>query len=80
MDPDDRQYQGQQIENIKDELALMEDRDNLDRPRYEKGQAVLKTGVNPDEYDDLRDDLGELLPQREQMTPKAALQQTLKAD
>ena len=56
----------------------MEDRDDLDRPRYEKGQAVLKTGANPDEYDDLRDDLGELLPQRDQMTPKAALVQTLR--
>ena len=76
--PDDRQYQSQQIENIKDKLASMEDRDNKDRTRYEKGQAVLKTGVNPDEYDDLRDDLGELLPQRDQMTPRAALQQTLK--
>jgi len=75
--PDDRQFQSQQIENIKDELASMEDRDNKDRTRYEKGQAVLKTGVNPDEYDDLREDLSELLPERDQMTPRAALQGTL---
>lgn len=76
--PDDKGYQGQQIEKVKEQLALMEDRDDLDRPRYEKGQAVLKTGVNPDEYDDLRDELGELLPQRDQMTPKAALRETLR--
>ena len=75
--PDDKGYQEQQIAKIKDQLASMEDRDDYDRVRYEKGQPVLKTGVNPDDYDDLRDDLGELMPERDQMTPTAALQGTL---
>jgi len=73
----DRDYEQQQISRLQETLADMEDRDDLGRRRYERGMVRLKTGVNPDEYDELAAALGEILPQRDDMTPKVALQQAL---
>ena len=75
--PDDRQYQGQQIEKLSEQLADMEDQDNKGRRRYERGQVRLKTGVNPAEYDDIADQLAQLKPERDDIAPKSALQEIL---
>ena len=75
--PGDAQYNEMLIGKIKDSMADMEDQDDLGRRRYEGGQVVLKTGANPGDYDDLAAQLRELSPERDQMTPKVALQQTL---
>ena len=75
--PDDRQYQGQQIEKISEQMADMEDQDNKGRRRYEKGQVRLKTGANPGEYDELAEALALLKPERDDIAPKSALQDAL---
>ena len=75
--PGDAQYNEMVIAKIKDSMADMEDQDELGRRRYEGGKVVLKTGVNPGDYDDLAAELRELSPERDQMTPKVALQRTL---
>lgn len=73
----DRNYEQQQIARLQETLADMEDRDDLGRRKYERGMVRLKNGVNPDEYDELSDVLSEILPQRDDMTPKVALEQAL---
>ena len=73
----DRNYEQQQIEKLQETLADMEDRDDLGRRKYERGMVRLKTGVNPEEYDYLAAQLDEIRPQRDEMTPKVALQQAL---
>ena len=75
--PGDNQYKEQAIAKIKDEMLNMEDRDDKDNRRYEKGLVRLKSGVDPGDYEDLEAELEELSPRREQMTPKVALAQTL---
>lgn len=80
--PDDRQYEEQQQGRIRDEMVDMEDRyfDKFgnERVKYQKGDAVLKTGVNPEEYKQLSDELKEMTPTREAVTPKSALRETLR--
>ena len=73
----DRNYEQQQIDRLQETLADMEDRDDLGRRKYERGMVRLKTGVNPEEYDYLAAQLDEIRPQRDDMTPKVALQQAL---
>ena len=80
--PGDNQYEEQQTQRMRDEMADMEDRQldryNMESPRYEKGKAVLKTGVDPTEYDALKDELAERQPRRDEITPKSALRETLR--
>jgi len=73
----DTGYEQQEISKLAEQLADMEDQDSLGRRRYERGQVRLKTGVNPADYDEMADMLAEMKPQRDDMTPKVALQQAL---
>tara|TARA_B100001094_G_scaffold301093_1_gene327105 strand:- start:2433 stop:4502 length:2070 start_codon:yes stop_codon:yes gene_type:complete len=73
----DTGYDQQEISKLAEQLSDMEDQDSLGRRRYERGQVRLKTGVNPGDYDDMADMLDEMKPQRDDMTPKVALQQAL---
>ena len=80
--PGDSQYEEQQTQKMREEMADMEDRE-MDKfyrevPRYEKGKAVLKTGVDPNEYDALKDSVAERSPSRDEITPKSALRETLR--
>ena len=80
--PGDAQYEEQQTSKLRDEMAEMEDRytDKFgnEKVRYQKGQPILKTGVNPTEYEGLAAELTERTPAREEMTPKSALRETLR--
>jgi len=73
----DTRYDQQEISKLAEQLSDMEDQDSLGRRRYERGQVRLKTGVNPGDYDEMADMLAEMKPQRDDMTPKVALQQAL---
>ena len=80
--PGDSQYEEQQTQKMREQMADMEDRE-MDKfyreaPRYEKGKAVLKTGVDPNEYDELKDAVAERSPSRDEITPKSALRETLR--
>jgi len=84
--PDDNQYEQQQVERLQSELMEMEDRsdptsyDPEGKRRYDKrGDVILKTGINPQEYDELQADLGEIRSKgsRESVAPPSAIRDAL---
>lgn len=84
--PNDRQYGEQQQSRRQESMLDMEDRGETSkryptgeqkRDRY--GQVVLKTGVNPNDYEDLAADAQEYNSSRSRdgVAPKAAVQDAL---
>lgn len=80
--PDDKQYEQEQQLRRQEAMLDMEDRGETSkrypegkqkRDRY--GQVVLKTGVSPDDYDDLAADVREYAEKttRDQVAPRSVL-------
>ena len=81
--PDDNQYEQQQLERLQEQLLEMEDRSTPTQyntegnRRYDRrGNVVLKTGVDPTEYDELLQETGEIRDKsnRELSAPRSAIQ------
>ena len=84
--PDDSQYEQQQLDRFQSEMLEMEDRTDPTRfepegrRRYDKrGDVVLKTGVNPQDYEDLQGDAGDIRRKatRESVAPQSSVRDAL---
>ena len=79
----DTQYLDQERNKALEMMADMEDRDESGQRRYDKSGVVLRNGVNPEDYDDVLQDLDGIRGQgasggdQSPVAPKSALRDAL---
>jgi len=77
--PDDAQYEQQQLERMQESMFDMEDRDTGSR-RYDRaGNVVLRSGVSPEDYDDLAAETEQIIGKRKRdsVAPNSVMRDAL---
>ena len=71
----DMQYGEQEMNKMQEAMMDMEDRTSDDRRQYDRAGVRLKTGMDPNEYDDIAAEVSSRRESREAVTPGIAMQQ-----